>query len=103
YACPVCGYPMEDPPSDFNICPSCGTEFGLHDAICSVEELRANWIRTGPKWWSTVDAEPKDWKPWEQVAKMLVEAERQRRLSASLTYFRTSVNLGTEAETQTHP
>lgn len=47
YLCPVCGYGMEDPPSDFNICPCCGTEFGYHDANTSTNTLRAAWLRGG--------------------------------------------------------
>ena len=39
--CPVCGYQMEDPPKDNNICPSCGTEFGLHDVNATLSDLRA--------------------------------------------------------------
>src|SRR6266446_4815425 len=46
--CPVCGYEMDDPPRDYNICPSCGTEFGLHDVNASISELRAAWLQTGP-------------------------------------------------------
>ncbi len=53
--CPVCGYLMEDPPKDYNICPSCGTEFGYHDLNSSIAELRAAWLRTGPRWWSRVE------------------------------------------------
>jgi hypothetical protein len=49
--CPVCAYPdMPYPPSDYNICPCCGTEFGNDDAIASVDELRARWIEHGAPW-----------------------------------------------------
>ena len=65
--CPVCGYGMQEPPSDFNICPSCGTEFGNHDRNATIEELRQSWIRTGMKWWSTYDAEPENWNPERQL------------------------------------
>ena len=69
--CPVCGYEMEDPPRDYNICPSCGTEFGLHDVYASLQDLRAAWLQAGPKWWSPTDPVPQDWKPWDQVARVL--------------------------------
>lgn len=65
--CPVCGYGMDDPPRDYNICPSCGTEFGLHDANASIVELRAAWLATGLRWWSATDPAPADWNPLEQV------------------------------------
>jgi hypothetical protein len=68
--CPVCGYDMDDPPRDYNICPSCGTEFGLHDLNASVLELREAWIKTGPKWWSATDAQPVGWDPYLQLARL---------------------------------
>lgn len=66
--CPVCGYQMQDPPRDYNICPSCGTEFGHHDVNASISDLRCAWLRTGPKWWSTLTPAPENWKPLEQLA-----------------------------------
>lgn len=69
--CPVCGYEMDDPPRDYNICPSCGTEFGLHDSNSAIVELRAAWIGTGPKWWSTSDPAPENWNPLEQLNRVL--------------------------------
>lgn len=71
YLCPVCGYGMEDPPSDFNICPSCGTEFGYHDANVSTNTLRAAWLRNGGKWWSATDPKPDGWDPYAQVSDLL--------------------------------
>src|SRR6476620_5555846 len=68
--CPVCGFTMEAPPRDYNICPSCGTEFGLHDANASIEELRLALISTGPKWWSASDPQPEDWNPFSQLASL---------------------------------
>jgi hypothetical protein len=48
--CPVCGYAkLAEPPYDktgcasFEICPSCGTEFGYHDASKSHAEPRRLW------------------------------------------------------------
>ena len=69
--CPVCGYGMEEPPEQYNICSSCGTEFGVHDVNASIEELRLAWLRTGPKWFSAVDPEPQDWSPYLQVRKAI--------------------------------
>jgi len=61
--CPVCGYEMTEGPRHFNICPSCGTEFGLHDVNASIDELRAAWIAAGPQWYSRVLPEPEGWQP----------------------------------------
>jgi hypothetical protein len=65
--CPVCGYALEYPPDDFNICPSCGVEFGYETAGRSFPELRAEWIATGAYWASHVDPKPKNWNPWGQL------------------------------------
>lgn len=81
--CPVCGYNMEDPPHDFNICPSCGTEFGNSDVNASIKELRSAWLRSGAKWWSPVDIPPDGWDPYEQVSDLL---DRPRQ-HASIVWF----------------
>jgi hypothetical protein len=67
YACPVCGYDLEYPPEDFNICPSCGVEFGYETAGRSFFELRQEWIESGAQWASRVDTPPKNWNPWAQM------------------------------------
>ena len=65
--CLVCGFEMADGPRNYNICPSCGTEFGLHDENSSIEELRTWWLGTGPTWQSTVIPVPVGWSPIEQL------------------------------------
>src|ERR1035438_6576874 len=70
--CPVCGFDMDDPPRDYNVCPSCGTEFGLHDLNASVLELRQAWIKTGPVWWSKSDEHPTNWDPYVQLARLAI-------------------------------
>jgi hypothetical protein len=61
YTCPVCEYDgMDYPPEDYNICPCCGTEFGLGDVEWGVEALREEWIKGGRKWWSKYAPEPSD-------------------------------------------
>jgi hypothetical protein len=54
YTCPVCYYDKLDDPPDhsFEICPSCGTEFGYTDFNTSHEQLRNEWVAGGKKWWS---------------------------------------------------
>lgn len=68
YTCPVCGYGMADEPADCNICPCCGTEFGISDFGWTHEELRCDWIKTGPAWWSDIaDRKPSNWDPFAQM------------------------------------
>ncbi len=69
--CPVCGYGMDDPPADYNICPCCGTEFGHHDINSPIPNLRVAWLRSGAKWWSTVDAPPPGWDPYVQLENLI--------------------------------
>lgn len=68
YLCPVCGYPMEDPPFRYNVCASCGTEFD-HSVSLRYEHLRREWIRSGARWWSKTDEPPIDWNPFVQLAR----------------------------------
>ena len=70
YLCPVCGFGMEHEPKNYHICPSCGTEFGLHDQNATIDELRTAWIRTGPRWWSKTDPKPENWSPFLQLANL---------------------------------
>ena len=68
HTCPVCGYAqLEFPPEDFTICPSCGTEFGYQDTMKSHEQLRAEWIASGPLWHSRVIRPPAFWNPFDQL------------------------------------
>ena len=75
YTCPVCGYPgLDSPPyrdglAFWDICPSCGTEFGNNDANRTHEQLREAWIAKGMPWWSTSprDPRPEGWDPAAQL------------------------------------
>jgi predicted RNA-binding Zn-ribbon protein involved in translation (DUF1610 family) len=74
FTCPVCGWPDLDEPAvdeygsdSFDICPSCGTQFGYQDARRSHGELRAEWIARGMPWHSGADLEPDDWDPVFQL------------------------------------
>jgi len=69
YLCPVCGYDhLTDPPGNFTICPSCGTEFGYDDAFASHAQLRTAWLRKGAPWWSPVDPKESTWlESWPQA------------------------------------
>jgi len=72
--CTVCGYEMDEGPRSFNICPSCGTEFGLHDENASTLELRDAWLASGPKWYSPVIPKPLAWKPIDQLMSLFLNA-----------------------------
>ena len=68
YRCPVCAYPaLPDPPRDFEICPSCGTEFGYHDARRTHKELRNMWIKNGLHWHSRSVPKPIGWNGLRQI------------------------------------
>jgi len=71
YTCPVCGFTMGATPSDFNICPSCGTEFGNDDCDWTIEQLRQAWIDTGAQWWSQNQAAPDGWNSVEQLLRVI--------------------------------
>jgi len=81
--CPVCGYEMDDSPRDFNICPSCGTEFGLHDVNSSIENLREAWLEGGARWHSCVIAAPDDWNPYVQLGQILLNVPTRVEYSAA--------------------
>lgn len=53
----------------YYICPSCGTEFGYHDATKSFDEIRAVWLASGGLWSDANIAQPLDWSAYEQITK----------------------------------
>lgn len=62
YICPVCGFnQLEYPASNYNICPSCGTEFDLDDVGVTHSELRNIWLNNGAKWWSAEEPQSPYW------------------------------------------
>jgi rubredoxin len=87
YVCPVCGYvDFDEPPwsgdglPSYDICPSCGVEFGYHDfAQDEVERrerwriLRQKWIENGMRWSSSVEPPPPDWDPVKQLTAIGVD------------------------------
>lgn len=76
HTCPVCFYDELDEPPDnnFDICPSCGTEFGYDDFNASHDELRKRWIAGGCKWWSQSDAPPDDYEDHGRIVRIIEEA-----------------------------
>lgn len=67
YLCPVCGFRLPFAAEDFNICPSCGTEFGYSDSGRTYDNLRKNWLDHGAQWSSLVWEKPSNWSPFEQL------------------------------------
>ena len=80
FQCPVCGYDGLDEPAyangcaSFEICPSCGTQFGYEDVSRSHEELRQAWIESGCQWWSKNAPRPAGWDPTLQLSKLIGKA-----------------------------
>ena len=76
HICPVCGWPeLHDPPrnteggASFEICPSCGFEFGFDDDAqgLTYEAARAEWIEGGMQWWSASRPCPEGWSAAAQL------------------------------------
>jgi hypothetical protein len=66
FRCPVCLFAgLAYPPSDYHICPCCGTEFGNDDTEFTHEELVRRWIDNGAVWF--YENPPEGWSPWSQL------------------------------------
>jgi hypothetical protein len=51
YCCPVCKFSdLPYPPTNYNICPCCGTEFGNDDEDFTHTQLRNMWLAGGASW-----------------------------------------------------
>lgn len=73
YRCPVCGWPgLELPPhpASYEICPSCGFEFGVtdDDEGETYESWRAQWVERGMPWSSPIEPAPPGWDAAAQLA-----------------------------------
>lgn len=74
FTCPVCGYKdLPALPRDYEICPSCGTEFEYHDALKSHEQLRREWKQRGLVWHSRVIQQPSGWNGYVQLIEAHLE------------------------------
>lgn len=74
FTCLVCGFAgLTSAPYDasgcasFDICPSCGTEFGYDDASKSHRELRQLWLAAGAPWRSSRVSIPEGWNAVDQI------------------------------------
>lgn len=83
YTCPICGYKgLNELPYDefgepsYEICPSCGFEYGFDDLSegISFEEYRKKWILEGSKWfWKK--SKPKNWTLTKQLENINLKLE----------------------------
>ncbi len=76
---------MSNPPQDYHICPSCGTEFGYDDSGGTYEELRRDWLNSGAQWRSPVHKKPEGWNPYDQLFQAGLEAGLGFRPTATAT------------------
>jgi hypothetical protein len=76
HRCPVCGYPKlrekprtADGGGSFEICPSCGFQFGVSDDDegYSYTQWRRRWKAQGMPW-SSQSKKPIGWNPLTQLA-----------------------------------
>ena len=84
HTCPVCGYPgLSEPPrssttggGSYEICPSCGFEFGVtdDDEGYEYETWRQKWVNDGMRWSSVSQPQPNDWNPRKLLDQLLGEA-----------------------------
>jgi hypothetical protein len=82
--CPVCGYPeLTEPPrteeggGSYEICYSCGFEFGVTDSDLGYtdERWRRDWISRGMPWSSVSRPQPDGWNPEQQLRRLLSDEE----------------------------
>jgi len=78
FICPVCGFDgLSEPPynadgnGSYEICPSCGFEFGYddHSEGVSHDEFRASWLAAGAEWFDP-DQRPDGWDLRAQLARI---------------------------------
>jgi len=85
--CPVCGFAgLEDPPrspttggGSYEICPSCGFEFGVtdDDQGYSYEAWREKWVGDGMRWSSAGQQPPENWNPHDSLRKLLRDSSME--------------------------
>ena len=77
--CPVCCFSgLHEPPrsesggGSYEICPSCGFEFGVSDDDLgfTYEAWRLRWVSSGMPWSSRGIPQPADWDPQGQLVRL---------------------------------
>lgn len=83
--CPVCGYAgLAEPPynakggGSFEICPSCGFEYGFDDDSQGIshDAARATWLAGGADWFRP-ERRPDGWDLAAQLANIDVEVDEE--------------------------
>lgn len=88
HSCPVCGFSgMPYAPVDYNICPCCGTEFGLDDVETSHADLRMAWVRGGARWFSDELRPEENWNPFIQMTNAGLEYDRSYEPTTGTNQF----------------
>jgi len=84
YMCPACGYdkldeqPWTEESASYEICSSCGIEFGYDDWAGGDVQARQDayaawrhrWRAGGMRWFSPSEAPPPDWDPVSQLERV---------------------------------
>jgi hypothetical protein len=84
HLCPACGFdlwfaPWNEGAPSYEICPSCGIQFGYDDAAGGRESeraaiytsWRARWTQDGMPWFSAGQRPPADWNPAKSLERLL--------------------------------
>ena len=88
HPCPVCAYPkLNEAPhapsggGSYEICPSCGFQFGVDDDDKGItyEQARERWVQGGMTWHSKGTPKPKDWDGRQQLAALPASAKKQAK------------------------
>lgn len=76
FTCPICGFDKLSNPhidaygcASFDVCPSCGNEFGYDDVTTPHALLRQRWIDNGKKWWC-IHGIPLNWDAGKQLTNL---------------------------------
>lgn len=94
HVCPVCGYPkLSEPPrsssggGSYEICPSCGFQFGVDDDDRgkTYEEARKAWLDAGTPWSSKGIPAPKGWNAQRQLATLHPTQKAAKKTSSKTT------------------
>lgn len=84
HQCPVCGFPgLDEAPrsesggGSYEICPSCGFQFGVSDDDegFSEAEWREQWVVEGMPWRSKGQQPPARWNPRRQLTRAGLKVE----------------------------
>ena len=68
FRCPICAFlEMPYPARPYNICPCCGTEFGVDDHVQTETQIREAWIAQGMPWFDDITSPPRNWSPSLQL------------------------------------